>query len=313
VGRASRDSLESRAFVLYICPTPIGNLEDVTLRVLTVLRSVDLIACEDTRHTRILLDCHGIATRLVSFHEHNEEQRLGVLLPLLREGKRVAVVSDAGMPGLSDPGFTLVRACAAEGLPVTVLPGPSAVPTAVVASGLPTDRFAFIGFLPRGAKKLVEQIAAFDSTGAAVVAFEAPRRLTASLTAIAARWPERRLAVCRELTKLHEQVIRGTAGEVQAALPRPLRGEIVLVLEPAARQAGAAGGAGGQAAGWAGRTGAALEAVIAGDDKTRAALRELLACGLGTKKAASIVAGLTGLSKRQVYALALGLRAERRP
>ena len=167
--------------MLYICPTPIGNLEDVTLRVLTVLRSAELIACEDTRHTRILLDRHGITARLVSFHEHNEEQRLGVLLPLLREGKDVAVVSDAGMPGLSDPGFTLVRACAAEGLPVTVLPGPSAVPTALVASGLPADRFAFVGFLPRGAKKLVEQIAAFDGTGAAVVAFEAPRRLTATL------------------------------------------------------------------------------------------------------------------------------------
>ena len=156
---------------------------------------MELIACEDTRHTRILLDRHGIGTRLVSFHEHNEEQRLGMLLPLLREGKDVAVVSDAGMPGVSDPGFTLVRACAAEGLPVTVLPGPSAVPTALVASGLPADRFAFVGFLARGANKLVEQIAAFDGTGAAVVAFEAPRRLAASLAAIgealarAARWP----------------------------------------------------------------------------------------------------------------------------
>lgn len=273
--------------MLYICPTPIGNLEDVTLRVLTVLRTVELIACEDTRHTRILLDRHGIDTRLVSFHEHNEEQRLDVLLPLLRDGKDVAVVSDAGMPGLSDPGFILVRACAAEGLPVTVLPGASAVPTAMVASGLPADRFAFIGFLARGASRLVEQVAAFDGTGAAVVAFEAPRRLAASLEVIGKRWPDRRLAVCRELTKLHEQVLRGAAAEVLAQLPDPVRGEIVLVLEPA------------------GREGAAGTAVS--DTALLAALRDLLDAGVGTKKAAAIVAGLTGLPKRRVYDVAVAL------
>jgi len=284
--------------MLYICPTPIGNLEDVTLRVLSVLRSVELIACEDTRHTRILLDRYAITARLVSFHEHNEEQRLALLLPLLREGKEVAVVSDAGMPGLSDPGFTLVRACAAEGLPVTVLPGASAVPTALVASGLPADRFAFVGFLARGANKLVEQIAAFDGTGAAVVAFEAPRRLRATLKAIGSRWPDRRLAVCRELTKLHEQVIRGTAAEVRDALPEPLRGEIVLVLEPA----------GSHGLGGAAEPAAASEA--GGGDPARAALRDLLGCGIGTKKAAAIVAGLTGLPRRQVYDLALGIRAD---
>ena len=284
--------------MLYICPTPIGNLEDVTLRVLSVLRRAELIACEDTRHTRILLDRHGIAAKLVSFHEHNEEQRLAVLLPLLREGKEVAVVSDAGMPGLSDPGFTLVRACAAEGLPVTVLPGASAVPTALVASGLPADRFVFIGFLARGANKLVEQIAAFEGTGAAVVAFEAPRRLKATLKAIGLRWPDRRLAVCRELTKLYEQVIRGTAGEVRDALPETVRGEIVLVLEPAGRRTVAdaePAGAGSEAG---------------GDGLIQAALRDLLACGVGTKKAASIIAGLTGLPRRQVYNLALGVRAD---
>jgi 16S rRNA (cytidine1402-2'-O)-methyltransferase len=291
--------------MLYICPTPIGNLEDVTLRVLSVLKSVELIACEDTRHTRILLDRHGISARLVSFHEHNEEQRLGALLPLLREGKDVAVVSDAGMPGLSDPGFTLVRACAAEGLPVTVLPGASAVPTALVASGLPTDRFVFVGFLARGTNKPLEQIAAFDGTGAAVVAFEAPRRLRTTLKAIGLRWPDRRLAVCRELTKLHEQVVRGTADEVLDALPEPVRGEIVLVLEPGGRPALTAGrgvGGGIERAG-AGRPSGS-------DDATQAALRDLLECGVGTKKAAAIVAGLTGLPRRQVYALALGVRAD---
>ncbi len=291
--------------MLYVCPTPIGNLEDVTLRVLAVLKNVELIACEDTRHTRILLDRYGITGRLVSFHEHNEEQRLGALLPLLREGKDVAVVSDAGMPGLSDPGFTLVRACAAEGLPVTVLPGATAVATALVASGLPADRFAFVGFLARGANKLVEQIAAFDDTGAAVVAFEAPRRLRASLKAVALRWPERRLAVCREMTKLHEQVIRGTADEVRDTLPEPVRGEIVLVLEPAGRPSPMAGRG---ARGGAEQAGAGLNA--GGDDGIRAALRELLDCGIGTKKAAAIVAGITGLPRRHVYALALGIRAD---
>ncbi len=133
--------------MLYLCATPIGNLKDVTLRVLEVLKTVELIACEDTRHTRVLLERYSIESRLVSFHDHNEEHRLATLLPILREGKDIAVVSDAGMPGLSDPGFTLVRACAAEGLPVTVLPGPSAVSTALVLAGLPADRFAFVGFL----------------------------------------------------------------------------------------------------------------------------------------------------------------------
>jgi 16S rRNA (cytidine1402-2'-O)-methyltransferase len=282
--------------MLYICPTPIGNLDDVTLRVLSTLKSADLIACEDTRHTRILLDRHGIGTRLVSFHEHNEEQRLGVLLPMLREGRTIAVVSDAGMPGLSDPGFTLVRACAEEGLPVTVLPGPSAVPTALVASGLPADRFVFVGFLPRGTSKLVAQIAAFDGTGAAVVAFEAPRRVRGTLKAIAGRWPERRLAVCRELTKLHEQVIRGTAADVYGELAERVRGEIVLVLEPA---------------GGARSTEAVTDsALTAGDERSRTAVRELLGCGVGTKKVAAIVAGLTGVPRRQVYDLALRLLAE---
>jgi len=170
--------------MLYLCATPIGNLEDVTLRVLRVLSEVDLVACEDTRHTRILLRSHGIDAQVVSFHEHNEAQRLASLLPLLRDGKDVAVVSDAGMPAISDPGFTLARACAAEGLPVTVLPGPSAVSTALVLAGLPADRFAFVGFLARTKSRLIEQVSAFDGTGAAVVAFESPRRVRSSLAAI---------------------------------------------------------------------------------------------------------------------------------
>jgi 16S rRNA (cytidine1402-2'-O)-methyltransferase len=288
-----------RAIMLYICPTPIGNLQDITLRVLDVLRRVDLVACEDTRRTRVLLDRHGISARLVSFHDYNEEQRLATLLPVLREGKEVALVSDAGIPGLSDPGFSLVRACAVEGLPVTVLPGPSAISTALVASGLPTDRFAFVGFLPRAKAKLLEQLAAFEGTSATLVAFESPRRLRASLAVIGARWPERRLAVCRELTKLYEEVLRGTAAEITERLAETVRGEVVLVIEP-----------GGSA-----RSGASMASGGApadrGDVEARArdALAEMRRLGVGTKRASAIVAGLTGLSAKRTYALALEARS----
>jgi 16S rRNA (cytidine1402-2'-O)-methyltransferase len=280
--------------VLYLCPTPIGNLQDVTLRVLDVLKTVDLVACEDTRHTRILLERHGVTARLVSFHEHNEDQRLAALLPLLRDGKDVAVVSDAGMPGLSDPGFTLVRACAAEGIPVTVLPGPSAISTALVLSGMPVDRFAFVGFLARNKAKLGEQLAAFDGTGATLVAFESPRRVRASLAAIGADQPGRRVAVCRELTKLHEEVVRGTAAEVLERLSDPVRGEIVLVLEPA----------------FAGETGVAGRTLDVGQ-AARKAMADLLESGVGTKKAAGIVAALSGLPRRTVYDLGLELKRDR--
>ena len=295
--------------MLYICPTPIGNLKDVTLRALEVLKHVELVACEDTRHTRILLDRYGIVARLMSFHDYNEEQRLSVLLPLLREGRDVALVSDAGMPGLSDPGFSLVRACAAEDIPVTVLPGPSSVATALVLSGLPADRFAFVGFLARGKTKLIAQVAAFDGTGAAVVAFESPRRLRKSLEAISERWPSRQLAVCRELTKIHEEAIRGNAAEVLERLGDVVRGEIVLVLESAGGQpafrAAASSGAEAVPDSGLGLAPAVLEA------RAREALGQMLAQGMGTKVAAGIVAGLTGLPARRAYALALQARGDR--
>ncbi len=304
--------------MLFICPTPIGNLSDITLRTLEVLRLADLIACEDTRHTRVLLQRHGITSRLVSFHDHNEEQRLQMLLPLLRDGKDVAMVTDAGMPGVSDPGFSLVRACAAEDIPVTVLPGPSAVSTALVLSGLPADRFAFVGFLARGRVKLIEQLARFEWTGASLVAFESPRRIRASLAAIGERWPERQLAVCRELTKLHEEVVRGTAEDVLGRLSDPVRGEIVLVLAPVS-SAGAEAQAGAGTQTDAGTQPGA--APLPGDveERARLALSELEHLGVGTKRAATIVAGLTGLSARRTYELGLEVRrteageAESRP
>ncbi len=281
--------------MLYLCPTPIGNLQDITLRTLEVLARVELIACEDTRRTRVLLDRHGIAARLLSFHDHNEQQRIQTLLPLLREGKDVAVVTDAGMPGLSDPGFSLVRACALEDLAVTVLPGPSSISTALVLSGLPADRFAFVGFLARSKAKLIEQLERFEGTGAALVAFESPRRIRASVAAVAERWPERPLAVCRELTKLHEEAVRGTGAEVLERLSDPVRGEIVLVLGPVGSVS-----AKGSALG-------AASPALAGDSEQRArvALAEMVRLGVGTKKAAGIVAGLTGLSARRAYELGL--------
>jgi 16S rRNA (cytidine1402-2'-O)-methyltransferase len=282
--------------MLYICPTPIGNLQDVTLRVLEVLRNCDLVACEDTRHTKILLDRHGIIARTVSFHDHNEEHRLAMILPLLREGKDVAVVSDAGMPGLSDPGFTLVRACAAEGLPLTVLPGPSAISTALVLSGLPADRFAFLGFLARGSNKIAEQLRAFEGTGAALVVFESPKRLRVSLGAIGDRWPDRQMAVCRELSKLHEEVLRGTASDLLEGLDERVRGEIVLVLEPSP-----AGGGEGRAT--------VLQPPIGDlEERARIALDELARLGIGTKVASGIVGRLTGLPARRTYELALAVK-----
>lgn len=298
--------------MLYVCPTPIGNLGDVTLRVLEVLKNADLVACEDTRRTRILLDRYGVSARLLSFHGHNEQQRVESLLPRLREGEDVALVSDAGMPGLSDPGFLLVRACAAEGLPVTVLPGPSAIGTALVLSGLPCDRFAFVGFLPRARQKLVDTLAQFEGTGVALVAFESPRRIRAALGVVAGRWPDRRVAVCRELTKIHEEVVRGRAAEVAAKLVEPVRGEIVVVLEPSGAGPAAEGAAGegttdARRPADARREGAGLPATAV-EERAVQALGELARLGVKTKKASAIVASLTGLPARRAYELALTAR-----
>ncbi len=206
------------------------------------------------------------------------------------------------MPGLSDPGFTLVRACIAEDIPVTVLPGPSAISTALVVSGLPVDRFAFVGFLERSRNKLVEQLVRFEGSGATLVAFESPRRIRASLEVIGERWPEREVAVCRELTKLHEEVLRGTAMQVHGRLADVVRGEIVLVVAPSSSEGGSAEGLSASANGPVGKLGL--------EQRARAALSELAGLGVGTKKAAALVAGLTGLSQRRAYELGLEVRAD---
>jgi 16S rRNA (cytidine1402-2'-O)-methyltransferase len=260
---------------LAICATPIGNLDDVTLRVLTELREADVVLCEDTRHTRGLLERHGISARLLSYHEHNEAKRTAELLPRLQAGERVALVSDAGLPGISDPGARLVAAALDAGVAVTVLPGASAVETALVASGLAGERYQFVGFLPRAAKALAqlwEELAAWPFP---VVAFESPRRLGASLRSLAAAQPEREVAVCRELTKRFEEIVRGTAVEVAERFVDAPKGEITLVLGPG---------------------------VVEGESSASVgAVAELVAAGVSRRQAAELVSRLTGAARNELY------------
>ncbi len=214
---------------LFVCPTPIGNLEDVTLRVLRVLGEADVLACEDTRRTRVLLERHNVrAKELVSFHEHNERDRARTLVERIRDGATVALVSDSGMPVISDPGFVLVRECLAASLRVEVLPGASAVGVALVASGLPVACWCFVGFLPR---KRGQRERVLREATETLVAFESPRRLPATLAMLAQLDPGRPVAVCRELTKLHEEVRRGAAAELAAHYEsHRAQGEVVLVV-----------------------------------------------------------------------------------
>jgi 16S rRNA (cytidine1402-2'-O)-methyltransferase len=264
---------------LLVCPTPIGNLEDVTLRVLRALGEADVVACEDTRHASILLKRHGLTATLVSFHEHNERARANELVARMQGGATVALVSDAGTPLISDPGFALVRACLEADVALEVLPGPSAAVTALVASGLPAERWCFVGFLPRKRAELEKLLARATGT---VVAFESPRRLATTLDLLAAREPERPAAVCRELTKLHEEVRRGSAAELAShygaarADAGPVRGEVVLVIGPATAQQ-------------------------QGLPEALQALGELVAAGARARPAAAVVAKLTGVGANELY------------
>ena len=260
---------------LVVCPTPIGNLDDVTLRVLATLAEVDVIACEDTRRTGRLLERHGIRRPLVSYHEHNEAARTRELLARIAGGERVALVSDAGTPLVADPGHALVRGCIREGLRLEVLPGPSAVVTALVISGLGTVAWRFVGFLPRRRAEREQVLAGCEDT---VVAFESPQRLHSTLELIAGREPGRELAVCRELSKLHEEVVRGSAAELAERFAGTApRGEIVLVCAPAERPASVEG-----------------EAALA-------ALQELIDAGARPRAAAGALARLTGVPANELY------------
>ena len=226
---------------LFLVATPIGNLEDVTHRALRVLGEVHLIAAEDTRRTRRLLDRFGIQTRIVSLFEHNERARVPALLRELEEGRDVAIVTDAGSPALSDPGYPMVRAAVEAGHPVTSIPGPSAVVVALQVSGLPTDAFTFAGFLPVKSGARRRRLEELHERPETIVAFESPHRIDACLAELESVWAERPIALARELTKIHEQVLRGTASEVRAALtPEQRRGEMVLVLGGLTRRAGRA-------------------------------------------------------------------------
>jgi 16S rRNA (cytidine1402-2'-O)-methyltransferase len=262
---------------LVVCPTPIGNLEDVTLRVLRELGEADAVLCEDTRRTQVLLDRHGIrARRLVSFHAHNEAARIAELLPRLEAGERLALASDAGLPGVNDPGARLISAALDRGLPVTVLPGPSAVETALVASGLVGERFTFLGYLPRRAEALARLWEELRGWPWPAVAFESPRRLPAALASLAAAAPERPVAICRELTKRFEEVARGSAAELAARFTEAPKGEITVVIGPGERAA-------------------------RDDEDAVAAVAELVAAGLPRRRAADVVARLTGLSRNALY------------
>jgi 16S rRNA (cytidine1402-2'-O)-methyltransferase len=219
------------AGTLYIVATPIGNLEDITQRALRVLREVDVIACEDTRHTKKLLNHFGIETRSVSYHEHNEQQRAGELRALLESGENVALVSDAGTPLISDPGFRLVHAAIAAGIEVVAIPGPVAFVNALVVSGLPSDQVLFAGFLPARAGARRAKLEALREVRATLIFYEAPHRIAATLKDAAEVLGDRPAAVARELTKLHEQVARGTLSHLAAIFSKQTaRGEMVLMI-----------------------------------------------------------------------------------
>jgi 16S rRNA (cytidine1402-2'-O)-methyltransferase len=261
---------------LAVCATPIGNLDDITLRVLAELREADVVLAEDTRHTRGLLERHGVKASLLSYHEHNEAERTAEVLPRLEAGERIALVTDAGLPAISDPGARLVAAALAAGVPVTVLPGASAVETALVASGFAAERYQFLGYLPRGAGALAALWEQLRGWRWPAVAFESPRRLPASLASLAAALPDRPVAVCRELTKQFEEVVRGPAAEVATRFREPPRGEITLVLGEGPEER-------------------------PDEEQGIAAVAELLEAGVPRRQAADLVARLTGGSRNTLY------------
>ena len=272
--------------------TPIGNLGDLSARMVAVLRDADLVCCEDTRRTRVLLSAAGVPAggRLVSLHAHNEAARLGQLLAALEAGKTIAVVTDAGMPVVSDPGAALVDAALDRGFGVTVVPGPSAVLAALVVSGLPADRFSFEGFLPRKGVDRRARLSELAAEPRTSVVFESPARLVATLEDLAARMPERQVAVCRELTKVHEEVWRGTVADAASEFARrDVKGEVVLVL----------GGA------------PAAAPATASDHDVGTAVAAHLEDGTSVRDAASAAAEELGVPRRRAYAAAVAEQGRR--
>lgn len=262
---------------LYICPTPLGNLDDITLRVVKTLKNVEIIAAEDTRHTRKLLTHFGITTSLTSFHQHSTPAQLDRLIVALLEGKDIALVSDAGTPGISDPGQALVAACVARGVEVNPLPGPCAAVTALSASGFPMASYTYHGFMPR--KGLDSAVAALADYPHPVVLYESPRRVAKLLESIAVHMPQREILLARELTKIHQQLIRGNASQVLPQLSLELqRGEFTVVLgpwEPTPQQ-------------WS-------------EDQLLAMVREYIGQSFTTRDAVAQVSAETGYHRRDLY------------
>jgi 16S rRNA (cytidine1402-2'-O)-methyltransferase len=271
--------------VLYIAATPIGNIQDASNHLISALRDADVIACEDTRKTKFLINALEIKTsaKLISHHEHNERERTSQLLQLIEEGKTVVVVSDAGMPGVSDPGFPLVQAAAAAGVPITVIPGASAVTTALVLSGLPTDRFVFEGFLPRKSGERKKHLQTLAQEHRTIVLFESGHRIKESLEDMAEIFGDsRKAALCRELTKTYEEVIRGSLGELVQRAQAEILGEITMVI-----------------------SGAESREATEGD--IRLELERLAIAGIPKKEAISEVTSRLGVSKREVFDIALSV------
>ena len=230
--RSMAESLQPKKGVLYVVATPIGNLEDITYRAVRILREAGLIACEDTRHTRKLLDHYGIEGKLVSYHEHNEAERSRELIERLHEGLSVAQVSDAGMPGISDPGYRVIKSAIEQGIAVVPVPGPSALIVALAASGLPTDAFEFRGFLPAKSGQRRTELESIRPREHTMIFYEAPHRIHESIDDIVAvLGPERPIVIARELTKVHEEFLRGTVREVAENIrDRELKGEITILI-----------------------------------------------------------------------------------
>lgn len=273
---------------LTVLATPIGNLADLSPRAAEALRAADVVACEDTRRTATLLAHVGATARMLPAHQHNEAARTATVRDLVAGGDHVVLVSDAGAPGVSDPGARIVAGVLAAGLPVEAVPGPSALTAALAVSGLPADRVAFTGFVPRKAGERAEMWDAVDALGWTVVALEAPNRLPATLAELAARDPAREVVVCRELTKLHEEIARGPAEEIAARFAGPPRGEVTLVVAPAAARGD-------------------------GDaERLETALSAMLAAGLSPRAAADLAARLGLARPNAAYraALALASRAD---
>ncbi len=261
---------------LYVVATPIGNLEDITLRALRTLREVKLIAAEDTRKTKRLLATYDIRTHTTSYHEHNKWTKLGHILGCLDNGD-VALVSNAGMPGISDPGYELIVAASQRGIPVVPIPGPSAITTAIAVSGLPAEQFIYLGFLPSrtgGRRRVLESVA--DERGT-IVAFESPHRLSAAIEDILSVLGDRRVAVCRELTKVYEEVFRGTASQALEHFASP-RGEFTLVIEGKREKE---------------------KPQLTEDIESK--LHHMRLSGISAKEAIARVAEETGLSKKELY------------